>query len=260
MTEPKPLDWDVILDRLSAFYHRGDWRVPYLRDHAENPFQVLIGTILSQRTRDVNTDRASALLFAKYPGPKELATASLPSLEKLVHSTGYYKTKARHIRATARAILDKFGGTVPADRDELLTLPGVGPKTANCVLVFGYGLPAVPGRYPCPPHRQPPGALPDQDSRTDRGRDRSEGPVAGTWIPLNPLLVQHGQNICRPNRPLCDRCPILEYCATGVALREGRAPPRKEDRPGPPRSRNGRGTPASPRERPRPPAQSSPRR
>lgn len=230
MTRPRPIDWEVLLDRLSAFYHRGDWRVPYLREHAENPFQVLIGTILSQRTRDENTDRASALLFAKYPGPKELAVAPPETVERLIRATGYYRTKARHIQATARAILEQFSGQVPADRDQLLTLPGVGPKTANCVLVFGYGLPAVPvdthvhriaNRLGLVRTRTP--------EQTEREIIRKVPP--DYWIPLNPILVQHGQNICRPNRPLCDRCPIWEYCATGVALRDGRAPPRKEDRP-----------------------------
>jgi endonuclease III len=230
MTEPKPLDWDVILDRLSAFYHRGDWRVPYLREHAENPFQVLIGTILSQRTRDENTDRASAQLFAKYPGPKELAAAPAGRIEKLIHSTGYYRTKARHIRRTSRAILDQFGGHVPADRNLLLTLPGVGPKTANCVLVFGYGMPAVP--VDTHVHRIA-NRLGLVHTKTPEQTEREivEKVPPQYWIPLNPILVQHGQNICRPNRPLCDKCPILEYCATGVALRDGRAPPRKEDDP-----------------------------
>ena len=231
MTPPRSFDWDAILDRLSAFYHRGDWRVPYLRDHAENPFQVLVGTILSQRTRDENTARASARLFAKYPGPRELATAPPATLEKLIHSTGYYRTKARHIRATSQAILDRFGGQVPADRDLLLTLPGVGPKTANCVLVFGYGLPAVPvdthvhriaNRLGLVRTRTP--------EQTEREIVRRVPPQY--WIPLNPVLVQHGQNICRPNGPRCDECPIRDLCATGIALRDGRRPPRKEDRLG----------------------------
>jgi endonuclease III len=239
MTEPKPIDWDVVLDRLSAFYHRGDWRVPYLRDHAENPFQVLVGTILSQRTRDENTDRASARLFAKYPGPKELAAAPPASVEKLIYGTGYYRTKARHIRATSKAILERFNGKVPADRQLLLTLPGVGPKTANCVLVFGYGLPAVP--VDTHVHRIA-NRLGVVHTKTPEQTEDAIVRAVPTqyWIPLNPLLVQHGQNICRPNRPRCDQCPILEYCATGVALREGRAPPRKEDRPHSPRSRRKR--------------------
>jgi len=230
MTPPRPLDWEVILDRLSSFYHRGDWRVPYLRNHAENPFQVLVGTILSQRTRDENTDAASARLFARYPGPQELAAAPLGTLETLIHSTGYYRTKARHIRATSQAILDRFGGHVPADRELLLTLPGVGPKTANCVLVFGYGLPAVPvdthvhriaNRLGLVRTRTP------EQTETEIVRKVPRD----YWIPLNPVLVQHGQNICRPIGPRCGACPIIDYCATGVALRAGRAPPRKEDRP-----------------------------
>lgn len=230
MTASRSFDWDVILDRLSAFYHRGDWRVPYLRDHAENPFQVLVGTILSQRTRDENTDKASARLFAKYPGPQELAAASQSALEKLIHSTGYYRTKARHIRDTSRAILDQFGGQVPAEREQLLTLPGVGPKTANCVLVFGYGLPAVP--VDTHVHRIA-NRLGLVRTRTPEQTEREivqRVPVE-YWIPLNPVLVQHGQNICRPIGPRCEECPIRELCATGVALREGRAPPRREDRP-----------------------------
>ncbi|MCI4347144.1 MAG: endonuclease III [Thermoplasmata archaeon] len=236
MTAPRSFDWDVILDRLSAFYHRGDWRVPYLRDHAENPFQVLVGTILSQRTRDENTDKASARLFAMYPGPRELAAVPQSVLEKLIHSTGYYRTKARHIRATSRAILDRFSGQVPADREQLLTLPGVGPKTANCVLVFGYGLPAVP--VDTHVHRIS-NRLGLVRTRTPEQTEREivqRVPVE-YWIPLNPVLVQHGQNICRPIGPRCAECPIRELCATGVALREGRAPPRKEDRPRKPRTR-----------------------
>jgi endonuclease III len=243
MTEPKPLDWEVILDRLSAFYHRGDWRVPYLREHAENPFQVLIGTILSQRTRDENTDRASALLFAKYPGPKELANAPLARLEKLIHSTGYYRTKARHIRATSREILQKFHGEVPSDRELLLTLPGVGPKTAACVLVFGYGMPAVPVDTHVHRIANRLGLVHTKTPEQTEAEIVRKVP-SQYWIPLNPLLVQHGQNICRPNRPLCPRCPILEYCATGVALRDGRDPPRKEDRLRPSPRRKGQKTPA----------------
>ncbi|MCI4352478.1 MAG: endonuclease III [Thermoplasmata archaeon] len=246
MTASRSFDWDLILDRLTAFYHRGDWRVPYLRNHAENPFQVLVGTILSQRTRDANTDKASARLFAQYPGPRELAKAPKSALEKLIHSTGYYRTKARHIRATSQAILDRFGGQVPADRELLLTLPGVGPKTANCVLVFGYGLPAVP--VDTHVHRIA-NRLGLVRTRTPEQTEREivrRVPVE-YWIPLNPVLVQHGQNICRPVGPRCPDCPIRELCATGVALRAGRTPPRKEDRPRLKRARTHRsGQSASP--------------
>lgn len=251
MTGPRPIDWDEVLDRLSAFYHRGDWRVPYLRDHAENPFQVLVGTILSQRTRDANTDRASAALFAKYPGPEEIATAPIAALEQLIRSTGYYRTKARHIRGTSQALLDRFGGSVPADRDLLLSLPGVGPKTANCVLVFGYGVPAVPVDTHVHRIANRLGVVrTETPEQTEAALVRTVLPKY--WIPLNPLLVQHGQNLCRPRGPLCGRCPILEFCATGVALRDGKNPPRKEDRlPAPRPARRGQRVP-TPRRRGRP--------
>ena len=84
MSETPPFDWESFLDRLTKFYHRGDWRVPYLRDHAEDPFQVLIGTILSQRTRDENTDTASARLFAKYPDARSLSRATARQIEPLI--------------------------------------------------------------------------------------------------------------------------------------------------------------------------------
>jgi len=226
----KPFDWETALDRLSALYGTGDWRVPYLRDHAENPFQVLIGTILSQRTKDANTDRASAALFRRFPDAPSLARASPRAIEPLIRGTGFYHVKARAIRACARELLDRFDGQVPRDLPTLLTLPSVGPKTANCVLVFGYGLPGMPvdthvhriaNRFGIVRTRTPE----ETEARLREVVDQRY------WIPLNPLLVQHGQNLCRPRRPLCDRCPIASICATGRALSEGRAPPRRDDAP-----------------------------
>ncbi len=227
--DPAQFPWERVLDRLSAFYDRGDWRVPYLRDHAEDPFQVLIGTILSQRTRDANTERASAKLFERYPDATSLARARLNRIEPLIHETGFYHVKARAIRLCARAIERDFHGVVPREVDELLQLPGVGRKTANCVLVFGYGIPAVP--VDTHVHRIA-NRLGLIRSRTPDETERLLREVVDRrfWIPLNPLLVQHGQNVCRPQRPRCSECPILEDCATGIALRDGRAPPRKEDR------------------------------
>jgi endonuclease III len=226
--------WESVLDALSRLYGTGDWRVPYLRDHAENPFQVLIGTILSQRTRDANTDRASAALFARYPDAVTLAEASPHQIEPLIRATGFYRTKARLIRETARQLLARFGGTVPHDLDELTTLPGVGPKTANCVLVFGYGLPGMP--VDTHVHRIA-NRLGVVRTRTPEATEEALRRVVppAYWIPLNPLLVQHGQNLCRPNRPRCPVCPIAAACATGRALRGGRPPPRPEDRPRPTR-------------------------
>jgi len=225
-----PFDWERLLDRLSALYGAGDWRRPYLRDHAEDPFQVLIGTILSQRTRDANTDRASALLFGRFPDAPSLARARPSELEGLIRATGFYRVKARVIRACAREVLGRFGGSVPRSFDELVSLPGVGPKTANCVLVFGYGIPAIP--VDTHVHRIA-NRLGVVRTRTPEETEAAlrERVDPRFWVPVNPLLVQHGQNLCRPNRPRCPECPIADQCATGVALSSGRDPPRPEDRP-----------------------------
>jgi len=231
-TNERPFDWALLLDRLSALYGRGDWRRPYLRDHAEDPFQVLIGTILSQRTRDANTDVASARLFARFPEARSLAHAPRSEVESLIRVTGFYRVKSRVIRTVAKEILDRFGGVVPRTFEELTSLPGVGPKTANCVLVFGYGIPAIP--VDTHVHRIA-NRLGVVRTRTPEQTEAAlrERVDPRFWIPVNPLLVQHGQNLCRPNRPLCAECPIADQCATGRALREGRAPPRPEDRPRP---------------------------
>ena len=227
-----PFDWERLLDRLSALYGTGDWRRPYLRDHAENPFQVLVGTVLSQRTRDANTDVASARLFARFPDAASLARARPREVEPLIRATGFYRVKARVIGRVAREILTRFGGAVPRDYASLVSLPGVGPKTANCVLVFGYGIPAIPVDTHVHRIANRLGVV-----RTKRPEETEAALRARVderyWIPLNPLLVQHGQNLCRPNRPLCPDCPIADQCATGQALRDGREPPRSEDRPRP---------------------------
>jgi len=248
-------DWELVLDRLSAFYQAGDWRRPYLRDHAEDPFQVLIGTILSQRTRDAATDVAAARLFARFPDVRSLAAAPPGEIARLVRPVGFYRTKSRVLRACARELLEQYGGEVPRAYAELVSLPGVGPKTANCVLVFGYGIAAIP-----------------VDTHVHRianrlGVVRTDSPEATEqrlravvdpryWIPLNPLLVQHGQNLCRPRGPRCERCPLSDLCATGRALRDGRRPPRPDDDPrrsAAARAGRARSPPGRPRRTPRRP-------
>ncbi|MCI4363231.1 MAG: endonuclease III [Thermoplasmata archaeon] len=230
MRKPVPeFPWTALLDRLSALYGAGDWRVPYLREHAENPFQVLIGTILSQRTKDANTDRASLALFAKYPDARSLASATLPRLERLIRATGFYRTKAKNIRACARALLRDHGGKVPRSMEELLALPGVGPKTANCVLVFGYGEPAIPVDTHVHRISNRLGVLSTRTPEETEARLREILPRE-FWIPLNPLLVQHGQNLCRPRNPRCESCPVADICATGRARARGERTPRPEDR------------------------------
>ncbi len=254
--------WERLLDGLSALYRTGDWRRPYLRDHAEDPFQVLIGTILSQRTRDAATDVASARLFAKYPDPRRLARASPRALEPILRPVGFYRAKSRAIRACADRLLRDYGGNVPRTYDELVALPGVGPKTANCVLVFGYGLPAIP--VDTHVHRIA-NRLGVVRTRTPEETEAALRRIVPErfWIPINPLLVQHGQNLCRPRGPRCEPCPIHGICATGLALRRGERPPRPEDAlPASAGRRRGRGgrPPGSPRGPPTRPRRTTPPR
>ncbi len=179
--------------------------------HSGDPFRVLITTVLSQRTKDANTDRASEALFSKFRTARQLKKADIRKIEKLVRPSGFYKIKARRIKEISRIIVEKFSGKVPRRMDELLSLPGVGRKTANCVLVFAYRQPAIP-----------------VDTHVHRisnrlGMVRTKTPEKTEtelmkripkryWIDLNELLVTHGQNICLPRKPHCSICPIKKYC------------------------------------------------
>ncbi len=232
-----------MLDTLRRFYHPGSddasppsgakaWRVPYLREHAETPFQVLIGTILSQRTRDETTDVASERLFRAYPTPGALARAPLPRLVELIRPVGFYSTKARGIRDCAKALLERHGGKVPTSIDDLLALPMVGRKTANCTLVFGFGIPAVPVDTHVHRIANRLGAVRTQSPEETEEALRQVVPKE-LWVPINPLLVQHGQNLCQPLRPRCEACPISELCELGEERRAAVKGPRRA--PAPPR-------------------------
>ena len=178
---------------------------------SRSPFEVLITTVLSQRTRDENTDRASKALFSKYKTPEQLAGAGTGQIERLIRPSGFYKVKAKRIKEISRIIVDRFEGKVPKKMEELLSLPGVGRKTANCVLVFAYRKPAIP-----------------VDTHVHRisnrlGLVRTKTPEKTEigllkkvpkryWLELNELFVTHGQNVCLPRKPKCSICPIEKYC------------------------------------------------
>lgn len=176
-----------------------------------NPYRVLIRTILSQRTRDENTDHASVLLFSKFRTPEEIAQADVQDIEELIISAGFYHVKARRIKEVSQILLDEFGGEVPGTIEELLTLPGVGRKTANCVLVYGFRKPAIcvdvhvhriSNRIGLVETRTP--------EQTEEGLKKLV-PVK-YWFEINDLLVQFGQTICRPINPLHDICPVNDCC------------------------------------------------
>jgi endonuclease-3 len=176
-----------------------------------DPFHVLISTVLSQRTRDQNTYVASSRLFAVYDTPQELMHAPLDRLEELVRPAGFPKAKARAIKGIAKRIIEEHGGRVPSTIEELMTLPMVGRKTANCVRAYAFRIPSV-----C------------VDTHVHRISNRiglavSDDPE-GTeeqlmkvvprdlWIDVNSLFVRFGQKVCLPRRPRCWECPLTGCC------------------------------------------------
>ena len=177
----------------------------------EDPFRVLIATVLSQRTRDEVTSRAERALFGKYGDAKSISRAGIGEIENLIRNVGFYRAKARAIREISREILSRFDGRVPEDMESLLSLPLVGRKTANCVLVFGFGKPAIP--VDTHVHRIS-NRLGWVRTRTPEETETALSKLIPRvrWLDVNELMVTHGKNICKPLNPRCDICPIARYC------------------------------------------------
>jgi len=181
-------------------------------DEGVNPFQVLIGTILSARCRDEVTDVVSRKLFERYPNPERLAAARHREVERIIHPIGFFRMKAKYVIETARQVLEKHGGRVPRTLEELMEFPGVGRKVANCVLVYAFDTPAIP--VDTHVHRVSnrlgwvKTKSPDQTERA-----LVEIVPRRHWLEINELLVAHGKAVCRPIRPLCARCPVEASCA-----------------------------------------------
>ena len=176
-----------------------------------DPYRVLIRTILSQRTRDDNTDRATAQLFDEYPTLEDVASATPEELEPLIRPAGFYHVKARRIIEVSQMLQEEYGGVVPGKMEELLLLPGVGRKTANCVLVYAFQKPAIPVDVHV--HRIS-NRLGLVDTKTPEETEVELERIVPRkyWIELNDLMVQFGQTICRPVNPLHEICPLADIC------------------------------------------------
>ncbi|KYK31027.1 MAG: hypothetical protein AYK23_04245 [Candidatus Proteinoplasmatales archaeon SG8-5] len=179
------------------------------------PFRVLITTILSQRTRDENTRAAARNLYEKYKNPKELANAKPGDVEPLIMAAGFPRQKAVKIIETSKVILKEHGGGVPDDLDSLVKLPGVGRKTANCVLAYGFGQPAI--AVDTHVHRISNlwGLARTRDPEVTEEVLRRVVPEK-YWLEINRLMVRHGQRVCNPVRPRCGECRISHLCDHGL--------------------------------------------
>jgi endonuclease-3 len=177
-----------------------------------DPFAVLVSTILSLRTKDEVTAAASARLLARAPAPAALLRLPARTIERLIYPVGFYRVKARHLRAVARLLLARHGGRVPADLDLLLELPGVGRKVANLVLVLGFGLPGVCVDTHVHSICNRLGYVRTRDPLATEMALRRKLPRRH-WLTVNDLLVTFGQNVCGPLSPRCSTCPVARHCA-----------------------------------------------
>ena len=175
------------------------------------PFRILIATILSARTRDENTTKAADKLFKLYGTPQKLAKAKVKDVEKIIKSVGFYHVKSKRIIEVANLILSKYNGKVPADIDKLVDMPGVGRKTANCVLVYAFEKPAIP--VDTHVHRIS-NRLGLVDTKTPEETEMAlrEKIPKKYWLDINNTFVMYGQNICKPISPMCDVCKIRKTC------------------------------------------------
>ncbi len=202
------MEWWPVIRRIIDEYGREE--VP---DHVrDDPFRVLIGCILSQRTRDETTDAAYTRLFSKFSGPEDLARADPEEIERLIYPVGFYRNKARTIVKAARFVLEEFGGIVPDRFEDLIRIPGIGRKCANIVLAYAFGKPAIPVDTHVFRVAKRLGIAPENAKPEDVEEALKRIVPREYWIPVNHALVLFGRAVCRPVRPNCDECPFKDVC------------------------------------------------
>lgn len=176
-----------------------------------DPFKILIGTILSARTRDETTANVIEMLFSKFKNPDELSRANLNEIKRLIQKIGFYNVKATRIKMVSKMLVDKYDGKVPSNIEDLLAFPGVGRKTANCVLVYGFGKPAIPVDVHV--HR-----ISNRIGIVNTKKPEETEIVLQKsidmkyWTTINETFVVFGQNICLPIKPKCNLCRLTELC------------------------------------------------
>ena len=202
----------VVLERLRAEYPEARCAL-----HRENPYQLLVATILSAQSTDEMVNKTTPALFARYPVAADLAEASPDEVEGLIHSTGFFRSKTKSLIGMAQALEERFEGQVPTALEDLVTLPGVGRKTANVVRSVGFGLPGLPvdthvGRL------------------TRRLKLTTESDPVKAELDLNRIvpedergdfslrLIEHGRKVCYARRPRCDACVLADICPSAFKV------------------------------------------
>jgi endonuclease III len=176
-----------------------------------DPFKILISTMLSLRTKDSTTEQACSRLFAMSSTPEKMVRISVPEIEKAIYPVGFYKTKAIHLKEVSSILLEKYAGNVPSEMENLLALPGVGRKTANLVLILGFDKMGI--CVDTHVHR----ITNRWGYVTTKTPDETEMKLRVIlprkyWKRINDYLVPYGQSICTPISPFCSKCRLLVYC------------------------------------------------
>ena len=176
-----------------------------------NPLELLVSTILSAQCTDVRVNMVTKDLFKKYRKASDWAEADLKEIEEGIRSTGFFRNKALNIKGACTRIVEHYGGKVPDSMEELLTLPGVGRKTANCVLGDAFGIPGIT----CDTHvirlsRRL--GLSENGDPVKLEYDLAEIVPKANWTRFSHLLIHHGRNICKARKPDCENCPLAKYC------------------------------------------------
>ncbi len=212
-TPAESFDIHTVLDTLEREMTRYPTPlIDAMDEQDKTPYQILIATVLSQRTKDTMTAQVAPRLFATASTPQDMARLTEAELADLIYPIGFYRTKARSILALSNHLLSRHNGTVPDTLDELLELPGVGRKTANLILTNAHNKPGIcvdtHVHRICNRWNYVQTRTPDQTEHALR--EQLPPPY---WKPINRLLVTLGQHICHPTSPRCSQCPIAPYCA-----------------------------------------------
>lgn len=198
-----------------VLYDKKPYRLTALKQLQEeelgDPFKILIGTILSSRTRDETTTKVVKTLFKRFKNAKELAQGNLEEVKQIIHSIGFYNVKAKRIIEVSQLIVKRFDGKVPNSIEKLLELPGVGRKTANCVLVYGFNKPTIP--VDTHVHRIS-NRIGLVNTKTPEKTEIELNNIINKkyWLRLNNIFVMYGQNICLPVAPKCELCELKKMC------------------------------------------------
>ncbi len=210
------MDYKGTLDLIETQLE-GESHLDELAKKKQNPFKILISTILSARTRDANTKIASEELFAKFNTPNAIASAKSEEIETLIRASGFYKVKAARIKEVSQKLIDKYNSKVPDNYDELIGLPGVGSKTANCVLVYAFKIPAIPVDTHVHKISNRLGWVKTKSPEKTEHALRNKIPRE-LWLNLNRSLVRFGQQVCKPINPSCNICVINDICPKDFSM------------------------------------------